>query len=139
MKRIMIVLLALIMTAAVNEAKAQLWTVDDRTLDNPTDYYSNRNGTYFFQADPNKNMGTSPNNAVFKNEASFYNKDNNTQRTLFPTSVGQHYTPGSQGYNYNGGNYINNNTSGSYNNSDVNGRTAPVYMNATPPGTPPVR
>lgn len=135
----MIALLSLIMISAANDAKAQLWTTDDRSLSNPTDYYSNRNGTYQFQMDPNKNMGTSPNNAVYKNEPSFYNKDNNTDRTLFPTSAGQHYTPGSQGYNYNGGNYINNNTSGSYNNSDVNGRSAPVYMNTTPPTNAPVR
>lgn len=139
MKQIRIILLTLVMATAANEATAQLWTNDDKSLNDPSNYYSNRNGAYPFQADPNKNMGTSPNNAVFKNEASFYNKDNNTNRTTFPTANGQHYTPGSQGYNYNGGNYINNNTSGSSNNVDVNGRSAPVYMNNTPPTTAPVR
>ncbi len=139
MKHIMIMLLTLIMVSTVNEASAQLWTNDDRSLNNPADHYANRNGTYHFQSDPNKNMGTSPNNAVFKNEPSFYNKDNNTNRTTFPTANGQHYTPGSQGYNYNGGNYINNNTPGSNNNGDVNGRSAPVYMYNVQPITSPAR
>jgi hypothetical protein len=76
-------------------------------------------------------MGTSPNNAVYKNEAAFYNKDNTVQNR-FPMSNGQHYTPGSQGNN-NTGNYINTNTSGSYNNVDVNGRSAPIYTNPTGP------
>lgn len=140
MKQIKMLMVALTMVTAANKANAQLWTNDDRSLNNPASHYANQNGTYYYQADPNKNMGTSPNNAIYKNEASFYNKDNNnSNRTLFPTSVGQHYTPGSQGYNYNGGNYINNNTSGSYNNVDVNGRSAPVYMYNTPPTTAPVR
>ena len=130
MKKMMIVLLTTWMVGAASEAKAQLWTTDNRTLTNPTDYYSNRNGTYPFQSNQNNNMGTSPNNAVYKNEAAFYNKDNATQNR-FPSSNGQHYTPGSQGNNT--GNYINNNTSGSYNNVDANGRSAPVYNN--PAGT----
>jgi hypothetical protein len=135
MKKMMIVLFTACMLVAANDTKAQLWTTDDRTLTNPTDYYSNRNGSYPFQMNQNNNMGTSPNNAVYKNEAAFYNKDNTVQNR-FPTSNGQHYTPGSQGQNYNGGNYINTNTSGSYNNVDVNGRSAPIYMNNTDPNGP---
>ncbi|HYD21367.1 MAG TPA: hypothetical protein VEB40_07835 [Flavipsychrobacter sp.] len=122
MKRL-VILLALIAGAYIS-ARAQLWRTDNSIQSHSS--YANQNGTFFYQPNPNGNMGTSPNNAIYKNQSEFYNKDN-YQRTLFPTANGVHYTPGSQGYNYNGSNYINNNTPGSYNNQDVNGRQTPVY------------
>jgi hypothetical protein len=114
-------------------SNAQLWPISNDVPGHSET--ANRNGTYPFQYNPNNNMGTSPNNAVYKNQAEFYNKDNN-QRNLFPESNGRHFTPGSQGYNYNGANYINTNTPGSNNNLDINGRQAPVYNNLNDPNSP---
>jgi hypothetical protein len=128
MKRIIMALTIVATAMITSKAKAQLWTTDNRTLHDPHSHYSNQNGTYHYQSNPNNNMGTSPNNAMYKNQSEFYNKDNYNQ-TLIPTANGVHYTPGSQGYNYSGNNYINVNTPGSYNQQDVNGRSAPIFNN----------
>lgn len=125
MVKMMMIMLGLF---AGHETKAQLWTTDNRVLSDPHAHHANQNGTYYYQHNPNNNMGTAPNNAMYKNQAEFYNKDNYSN-TLFPTANGMHYTPGAQGYNYHGNNYINANTPGSYNQQDVNGRSAPVFNN----------
>lgn len=109
-------------------ANAQLWRDQSNTVQ-PASHYANQNGTYPFQPNPNNNMGTSPNNAMYKNNAAFYNKDNYIQNN-FPSSNGQHFLPGSQGNN--GTNYLNNNTPGSNIYPDANGRSVPVYSNPAP-------
>jgi len=120
MKKMFLALAFIGTMTADNTVKAQAWKTDDRPLTNPTSYYADRNGTYFFQPNPNNNMGTSPNNAMYKNQSDFYNKDNKVQNR-FPESNGTHFIPGSQGQNYNA------NTPGSYNNNNVNNGPVPVY------------
>ena len=134
MKTIYLLLLTIGMMGVVNTATAQavINNSSNAVTPNPTDHYSTMNGTYFFQANPNNNMGTSPNNATFKNEPGFYNKDNHSN-SLFPTSNGTHYVPGSLGYNYNLNNSNNINTPG----SDIfnTRQKVPVYIDADPAKT----
>ena len=136
MKTIYLLLLTIGTIGVVNTAKAQavINNSSNATPANPTDRYSTMNGTYFFQANPNQNMGTSPNNATFKNEPGFYNKDNHSNSNIFPTSNGQHYVPGSLGYNYNLNNSNNINTPGS-DISNTRERT-PAYINNNEPVRP---
>jgi hypothetical protein len=115
-----LILLALI--GMMSEAKAQLWTTDNRVPQNPTDHYSNLNGTFRFQPDASKNTGTSTTNSMYRNDAAFYNKDNN-MTSPFPTSNGANNVPGSLGNNT--GNYQNSNAPGSSN------TPTPVYINNT--------
>ena len=135
MKTIWILLAVMCITCFGNETKAQLWRDNNQIIGDPHSHYANRNGTYYYNSNTNSNMGTSPNNAVYKNQAEFYNKDNTIQ-TLMPTPVGVHYSPGSQGYNFNGANFINSNTPGSYNNRDINGQNVPTHQGTPDPGMP---
>lgn len=133
MKKILLLLLTIGTIGVVNTAKAQavINNSNNNVTPNPTDHYSTMNGTYFYQANPNRNMGTSPNNATFKNEPGFYNKDNHSNSNIFPTSAGQHYVPGSLGYNYNLNNSNNIVTPGNETNNTR--QTVPLYINAAEP------
>lgn len=133
MRTLLIMLLSGTLTGICTPAMAQSWN-DAQIFSDPVNYYANRNGTYQFQHNPNNNMGTSPNNASYKNEAAFYNKDNYLQ-TNFPTANGVHYTPGSLGNVHNISNF-NNNPSGTGNYQNVNNPSGPVYLDVRNEGIP---